>query len=257
MKYKKELKELDEMIAGGKILEAFESFFSDAATTRSAKGEVTVSKSQKRDLLKRFFDEMQSTEEILLHDHFLHGNQSYSKFTFVFTHKNGEKLRWHEIITRVWKDGKVVDESYSNGSLEDLKEKIKKEEKKQKETGKKPGGKAEKKEKKTEKKSTPEAVQTGHEKKKIKSKPKVIKEDNLKLLEGVGPKVEEILKGKGILSFEQLAKTDSASLKKILSEAGRHFRMLDPGSWPAQARLAADGNLSELEIVKQQLKGGK
>lgn len=80
---------------------------------------------------------------------------------------------------------------------------------------------------------------------------------NLKLIEGIGPKIEELLKKAGILDLPQLAETPVDLLEEILDQAGGHFRMHTPATWPAQARLAANGNWDLLKEYQEQLRGGR
>ncbi len=99
------------------------------------------------------------------------------------------------------------------------------------------------------KSDTPEAFEkmTGHP-----SDP-----SDLKVVEGIGPKIEALLKEEGITSWEKLAASTSERLQDILDAAGEHFRIHDPTTWPAQAQLAADGNWDLLEEYQEQLKGGR
>lgn len=84
----------------------------------------------------------------------------------------------------------------------------------------------------------------------------VADDDDLRLIEGVGPKIEAILRANGITTFEQLATTDADQLRQILSDAGPRFKSHNPQTWPAQAGLAADGKLKELKAWQKELKGG-
>jgi predicted flap endonuclease-1-like 5' DNA nuclease len=88
-------------------------------------------------------------------------------------------------------------------------------------------------------------------------RPAVSKRDNLKLIEGIGPKVEELMNNAHIFTFEQLSNSSSAQLLEILRKAGQNFQMHDPTTWPEQASLAREGKWTELEILKGKLKGGK
>ncbi len=81
--------------------------------------------------------------------------------------------------------------------------------------------------------------------------------DNLTKIEGIGPKIAGILNDGGITTFAQLADTDPSVIKTMLENAGPRFQMHDPGSWPRQAKLAADGNWIELEKLQDELDGGK
>ena len=79
--------------------------------------------------------------------------------------------------------------------------------------------------------------------------------DDLTRIDGIGPKISEVLRAAGIARYAQLAATDVDRLKKILDEAG--IRIADPGTWPEQARLAAAGDWDGLKGLQGQLKAGR
>jgi predicted flap endonuclease-1-like 5' DNA nuclease len=79
--------------------------------------------------------------------------------------------------------------------------------------------------------------------------------DNLKRIEGIGPKISRLLNDVGITSFAQLAATDVKRLEQILSDAG--MTLADPTTWPEQAELAAAGDWKTLEILQDELQGGR
>jgi len=74
------------------------------------------------------------------------------------------------------------------------------------------------------------------------------KGDDLTKVEGIGPKIAEHFNNAGILTWEELANTDVSRLQEILIAAGPRYRMHNPGSWPKQARMAADGKWDELKV---------
>ena len=82
-------------------------------------------------------------------------------------------------------------------------------------------------------------------------------EDDLKKVEGIGPKIEEILKAAGIKTFAKLSETDASAIKEILKAAGPRFASKVPGTWPKQAGLAAAGKWDELKKWQDELDGGK
>jgi len=82
------------------------------------------------------------------------------------------------------------------------------------------------------------------------------KPDDLKRIEGIGPKISSLLQAAGIMTFAQLAATDVSRLKEIIAEAGLSA-LADPTTWPEQARLAAAGKWDELEALQDELKGGR
>ncbi len=80
--------------------------------------------------------------------------------------------------------------------------------------------------------------------------------DDLKVVEGIGPKISSLLQAAGIMSFAHLASTDVKRLKQIVEEAGLRG-LADPTTWPEQATLAATGRWDELEALQDELKGGR
>jgi len=82
-----------------------------------------------------------------------------------------------------------------------------------------------------------------------------IRPDNLIIIEGIGPKVNQVLRSSGIHTFARLAETDVEHLRAILASAG--LRYMDPSTWPQQARLASEGKLDELKALQDSLRGGR
>lgn len=82
--------------------------------------------------------------------------------------------------------------------------------------------------------------------------------DNLKRIEGIGPKVSEALKGYGITTFQMLAAKSPERIKEILVEIDHdRFQNQDPTTWPKQAELAASGEWDKLKAWQEDLKGGR
>lgn len=81
--------------------------------------------------------------------------------------------------------------------------------------------------------------------------------DNLQIIEGIGPKVAELLASKGINTWADLASATPEEVKAILEEAGSAYKMMDPNSWPQQAKLAAEGQWGALIEYQRFLDGGK
>lgn len=81
--------------------------------------------------------------------------------------------------------------------------------------------------------------------------------DNLRKIEGIGPKVAQLLNESGILTFGQLAQIEVERLRAILEEAGPPFKGMDPASWPEQADLAAKEDWEALKTLQDQLDGGR
>lgn len=75
-------------------------------------------------------------------------------------------------------------------------------------------------------------------------------------LEGIGPRIHDVLHEAGITTFAQLAETPVARLREILAAAEFPFPA-NPETWPEQARLAAECRWDDLEQLKDSLKGGQ
>ena len=81
--------------------------------------------------------------------------------------------------------------------------------------------------------------------------------DDLKKIEGIGPKIQKLLNDDQIFTFTELADVPMDRLKGLLRRAGDRYRMHDPTSWPDQAKLAAEGRWKELDEFQDVLLGGR
>ncbi len=81
--------------------------------------------------------------------------------------------------------------------------------------------------------------------------------DDLKIVEGIGPKIEGLLKNGGIPNLKQLAVADESNLKNILNEAGPRYQMHNPKTWSIQAELIVNGKWDDLKEYQDLLVGGK
>lgn len=82
-------------------------------------------------------------------------------------------------------------------------------------------------------------------------------QDDLTVVEGIGPKIQMLLNQYGVRTYRQLADTPVERLREILSTAGPQLAMHDPGTWPSQANLAANDQWDALKSIQGFLKGGK
>jgi len=79
--------------------------------------------------------------------------------------------------------------------------------------------------------------------------------DDLVKIEGIGPKVAEVLKAAGIVTFAQLAESKVEDIQKLLNDAG--LKMMNPEGWIEQAKLAAKGDWKAFEKLQEKLVGGR
>lgn len=81
--------------------------------------------------------------------------------------------------------------------------------------------------------------------------------DQLEAIEGIGPKIADLLHENGIHRFSQIAAMDPVEIADILRRGGSEFAIARPYSWPFQARLLDNGWLNEFVKVKQDLRAGR
>lgn len=86
---------------------------------------------------------------------------------------------------------------------------------------------------------------------------KKIKQDDLKIVEGIGPKIEELYHNAGITTWKALSETSLEKSQSILHEAGERFAMHNPSTWAKQCLLAYQGKWKELKDWQDSLDGGK
>ena len=80
-------------------------------------------------------------------------------------------------------------------------------------------------------------------------------EDDLVIIEGIGPKVAKVLNAGGIVSFDDLARADPEKVTGLLKAA--KLTMMDPAGWIEQAKLAAKGDMDGLKKMQEEMKGGR
>ncbi len=86
---------------------------------------------------------------------------------------------------------------------------------------------------------------------------KQYKLDDLKAVEGIGPKIEGLLKAAGINTWKDLSESTSDKIKEILDAAGSRYKLADPTTWPKQSEMAFKGQWDELREYQDFLNGGR
>lgn len=70
--------------------------------------------------------------------------------------------------------------------------------------------------------------------------------DDLKVIKGVGPKIEQLLNEADIFTYEEMAATTVEKLREVLDGGGERYFMHDPSTWPKQAEMAKEERWDEL-----------
>jgi len=76
------------------------------------------------------------------------------------------------------------------------------------------------------------------------------------VIEGIGPKINDLIKADGVKSFAELADTPVSSIQSVLDNAGSRYQIANPGTWPDQANLAANNRWPALAALQDVLVGG-
>lgn len=113
MDLKNYVKEMDDMVSQGDIVNAVKKYFADTATTSDYGKVTTGTKAQMVEKMEGFTNAIARVNNITHHHSIVDGDISASEFTFDFDMKDGSNIYWHEIIRRRWSpDGHVIQEVY-------------------------------------------------------------------------------------------------------------------------------------------------
>ncbi|MGB5203100.1 hypothetical protein [Eudoraea sp.] len=86
---------------------------------------------------------------------------------------------------------------------------------------------------------------------------KNIKPDDLKVVEGIGPKIEGLFHNYDIKTWKDLSKTSVSKCQEVLDSGGDRYKVHDPASWPMQAKMCYEGKWKELYKWQVEHKRGK
>ena len=86
---------------------------------------------------------------------------------------------------------------------------------------------------------------------------KRIKQDDLKIVEGIGPKIEGLFHNFDIKTWEALSEVTVDKCQEVLNSGGERYRIHDPSSWPMQAKMAYEGKWKDLVKWQDEHKAGK
>ncbi len=86
---------------------------------------------------------------------------------------------------------------------------------------------------------------------------KRIKQNDLKLVEGIGPKIEQLFHNHKVKTWKALSECSVKKCQEILKSGGRRYQMHNPGTWPKQAKLAYEGKWKKLSDWQDKLDKGK
>lgn len=80
--------------------------------------------------------------------------------------------------------------------------------------------------------------------------------NDLTAVEGIGPKINELLNAAGIKTFAQLSTATVPQMRAILDKGGARYRIANPSTWAQQGALAAGNKWAELKALQEKLSAG-
>ncbi|WP_299126680.1 hypothetical protein [uncultured Winogradskyella sp.] len=86
---------------------------------------------------------------------------------------------------------------------------------------------------------------------------KKIKENDLTIVEGIGPKIQELFHNHDVKTWKALSECSIDKCQSVLDSGGERFRIHKPKTWSDQAKMAAEGRWADLKTWQDQLDGGK
>jgi len=86
---------------------------------------------------------------------------------------------------------------------------------------------------------------------------KKILQDDLTVVEGIGPKIRELFHNHDVKTWASLADCSIEKCQKVLNSGGKRFEIHRPGTWPEQSKMAALGQWQKLKDWQDSLDGGK
>lgn len=86
---------------------------------------------------------------------------------------------------------------------------------------------------------------------------KTIKQDDLTVIEGIGPKIQDLFHNHGINTWKGLSEATVEKCQEVLNSGGERFTVHNPGTWPRQAAMAYKGDWQELLDWQDILDKGK
>lgn len=78
---------------------------------------------------------------------------------------------------------------------------------------------------------------------------------DLTVIEGIGPKISDLLHANDIETFVQVAGMSVDTMLDLLQRGGPSFRLADPSTWAQQAALAADNRWKDLKLLQAEMIG--
>jgi ketosteroid isomerase-like protein len=105
-------KQLNDQIAKGDILGAFDRFYADNVTMQENSDEPFVGKATNRKREEEFIASVQEFHSAKLLASAVNGDSTFAEWEFDATYKGGTRSKMAEVAVRRWKNGQIVQERF-------------------------------------------------------------------------------------------------------------------------------------------------
>jgi hypothetical protein len=114
MTIKENVKELNEMILNGKMMEAFEKFYAEEVTMQENSEAPRVGKAVNREFEKKFMENVQEFHGMKLNATAFtdDGQMAMNYWDMDVTFKGAPRKKSSQVAVQKWKDGKIVKERF-------------------------------------------------------------------------------------------------------------------------------------------------
>ena len=86
---------------------------------------------------------------------------------------------------------------------------------------------------------------------------KAVKQNDLKVVEGIGPKIAELFHSHNVKTWQDLSQCSVEKCTEVLRAGGKRFEIHKPFTWPKQAKLAHEGQWIKLKEWQDVLDKGQ
>lgn len=114
MALKENVKELNQMILGGQILEAFEKFYHEDVVMQENETEPRKGKDANREYEKQFVNSVEAWHDAKVKDVAVNedDNVAMTVFYMDLTFKGGQRAKREQVSVQHWEDGKIKKEKF-------------------------------------------------------------------------------------------------------------------------------------------------
>jgi ketosteroid isomerase-like protein len=105
-------KQLNDQIAKGDILGAFDKFYAENVTMQENSDEPFAGKAINRKREEEFIASVQEFHSAKLLASAVNGDTSFGEWEFDATYKGGARIKMSEVAVRRWKNGQIVQERF-------------------------------------------------------------------------------------------------------------------------------------------------